>query len=68
LALFGLALLIAAVALGFKNWRAGSAAVVGLLLGVVIAASHGPLAGPSRDLVDGIRSAAGGVAEHVIGG
>jgi hypothetical protein len=68
LALFGLLLLVVGVLLGWKKPRAGFAVFVGVLLGVVIAASHGPLVGPSQDLVDAIRSGINSVAADVMGG
>lgn len=68
LTLFGLLLLVVGVLLGWKKPRAAFAVLVGLLLGVVIAASHGPLAAPSHDLVDAIRSGINSVADDLIGG
>ena len=68
LALFGLGLLVAAGLLAWKAPRAAFAVFVGVLLGVVIAGSNGPLAHPSHELVDGIRSAINSVANQVIGG
>lgn len=53
---FGFLLLCAAVGLGWKNTRAACAAILGALLGLVIAGSDGSLASVSDALVDGIRS------------
>ncbi|GAA4198639.1 hypothetical protein [Actinocatenispora rupis] len=68
LALFGLGLLITAVALAYKNWRAALAVVVGLLLGVVIAGSDGGLAHAAHSVVDGLRSTLNGIANYFFGG
>jgi hypothetical protein len=56
LALFGLVLLVACVALGWKHHRTTAGVVAGVLLGVVIAGSDGALADTAHALVGGIRS------------
>ena len=68
LALIGRLLLVVGVLLGWKKPRAAFAVFVGLLLGVVIAASHGPLVSPSHDLVDAIRAGINAIANDVIRG
>jgi hypothetical protein len=65
LALFGLLLLAGAVALGWKHPRGATAAVIGVLLGVVIAGSHGTFASTAHQLVDGIRSWLDGIGNHL---
>lgn len=56
LALFGLLLLVSVIVLAWKKARAAFAALLGILLGVVIAGSHGGLADLSHHMVDSIRS------------
>jgi hypothetical protein len=65
LALFGLVLLAIAVALGWKHPRGAFATVVGVLLGVVIAGSHGVLASTAHQLVDGIRSTVDAIGANI---
>lgn len=66
LALFGLVLLVIAVLLAWKKPRPACAVVVGVLLGIVIAASNGGMAGTSHHLVDAIRSDIDSVATWVM--
>jgi hypothetical protein len=65
LALFGLLLLAMAVALAWKAPRAAFAALVGVLLGVVLAGSDGALASVAHQLVDGIRSTVDGIGADI---
>lgn len=65
LALFGLLLLVSVILLGWKKARPAFAAILGILLGVVIAGSHGGLADLSHHLVDSIRSTVDSIGAHI---
>ncbi|MQA96013.1 MAG: hypothetical protein GEV11_15665 [Streptosporangiales bacterium] len=68
LAVFGLFLILAAAAAGYKNGRAVAAAVVGVMLGLTIAGSGGALEQPTEDLVAGIRTGIDSLGSSLFGG
>ena len=68
LTVFGLLLVGALTGLCWKNGRAICTALVAVMLGVTIAGSSGALTGPSRSLVDGVRSGLDTMAASLFGG
>jgi p-aminobenzoyl-glutamate transporter AbgT len=68
LALFGLALLTALVALCWKNFGAVFVAVLAVMLGMTIANSNGFMADPSQSFTDGTRDFINGVANKLFAG
>jgi len=56
LAIFGLLLLGGCVAAAWKHTRGMAAVLLGLMLGIVVAGSHGPFHDVAGGLVDSLRS------------
>ncbi|PPK98033.1 hypothetical protein CLV92_102186 [Kineococcus xinjiangensis] len=67
LAIFGLFLLGALVAVCWKDTRATFVAVVAVMLGLTVAGSDGALAGVSQSLVSGVRAALDGLGGSLFG-
>jgi hypothetical protein len=67
-AVFGLVLLVILWALARKNGGAAGGALVGLMLGMVLAGSHGPLASVADAFVDGVRSGLDAIGASLFGG
>lgn len=71
LGIFGLILigcLIPVCAIEKTRGRTIFAAIVGLMLGLIIAGSDGVLVGPSHGLVDGVRAGLNAIGESIGGG
>ncbi len=68
LALFGLALLVVAVALCWKNSFAAFVAVVAFMLGMTTSNSHAMLAGPAQEFADWTSNSINSVATKIFGG
>jgi hypothetical protein len=68
LALFGLILVIILWALARKNSGAAAGALVGLMLGMVLAGSDGPLSSAAKGFVSGARTALDTLGTSLFGG
>jgi hypothetical protein len=68
LAVFGMVLLGALIALCWGSGRSITTAVVALMLGLTIAGSSGAVAGSARDLVGGVRTGITALGASLFGG
>jgi hypothetical protein len=68
LAIFGLLLLMVLCALGFKSGRGTTAAIFGVMLGMVIAGNGGPIAGAAHGFITALRSALESFGTSLFGG